>query len=553
MGYLTFIAPLAAGLALVLAYGLSAWINKSGAGAKGMKEITGRIRTGAKAFYKREYPAMAVVIALLSAAIWLLINQWTAVLYAVGALFSVFSCFFGTKVIAKGNARAANAATESGINKSLKVTFRSGAVMGLCASGYGLLGVSIVVAVFGATSAAEIECGFALGASSVSLLMCTGGGIFTRAGVYGSDIFESYVGAMTSVIVLAVLIPGAAPRFGAGFDLDSAIGSLFPLLIASFGLIASMITIMFVRGRENTSPVATLKTGIYVSSIIVVICSILLSKAFFGGYNCAIAVSAGVLAGVVIGKITESYASRAADGGVKTGMDSTVWFIIFIAATVLTADAFAGVYGIAVAAIGMLSTTGMTLATGAFGHVTETAGGIDEKGALPQAARQIIDKLEIAGKTAAANGRGFATGSAVLTSIALFLVYSQVAGLRNVNLISPVVIAGLFIGAMLPFKFASMAMKSVEKTALGEMLLRCLFALAAPFTVGMLMGARALGGMLAGSVAAGALIAIMMGNTDSGLYKDKVGPSVNILIKFMVIVSVVFSGIFIKTGGLLFS
>ena len=576
MGYTAFVAPVTAGLALALAYGLFSWMNKSGAGTYKMKEVAGRIRTGAMMFLKREYIAMAVTIAVLSAAIWVSLNLLTAALYIAGAFFSALSCFFGMRAAIKGNVRAANAAEVSGVNKALKVAFRSGAVMGLCVTGLGLLGVGTVFAVFGALTAAEIVCGFGLGASSAALLACAGGGIYTKAAVLGSDIFESYTLAMISAIILAVNIPGAVPRFGGGFDLNPVVGSLFPLLISSIGLMTSMLTIMFVRGRDNTNPASSLNTAAFVGKAIVIICSFFLSRSLFGGYNCAVAATAGIITGMALGKVTEVYTSEshrrakmiadqqstdpasAVVSRFRTGMASTVGFILCIALCILAADSFAGLYGISIAAVGMLSTTGMSLASGAFGHISGSAGGIAEAAQLSERARQITGILDAAGKTAAAKGRAFARGSTVLTSIALFVVYSQVAGLRTVNLLDPLVIAGLAIGAMLPFGFGAMGMKSNGKTSIKGMLTLGLIAIIVPFAVGILAGVKTLGGMLAGAITAGVLVATMLDNAGAlasdmtgGLFKDNAGPFINILIKFIAIVAIVFSGIFIKTGGIL--
>ena len=674
MKVLTIIVPLVAIIALLFAYGLSSWIGKMGEGTERMKEISGYIREGAMAFLRREYKAMAVVILIIFLILGFGINWTTAVLYVIGALFSVLAGFFGMRVATKGNVRTANAAMESGMNKALKIAFRSGAVMGLCVVGLGLLGLGGIFVLLGVDSASVIT-GFGFGASSMALFGRVGGGIYTKAadvgadlvgkveaGIpeddprnpaviadnvgdnvgdvagMGSDLFESYVGSVISAITLAVIIPTIKPDFGSSFALPPLEGSIFPLALSAIGILASIIGIMFVRGKENTNPASALNAGTYISGIIVVIASFIMSKAFFGNFNCAIAIVSGLVVGIAIGKITEIYTSgdykyvkkiaeQSQTGAATTiisgfgiGMLSTVWPIFMIVIGILVANAFAGLYGIALAAVGMLSTTGMVVAVDAYGPVSDNAGGIAEMSALPPEVRDITDKLDSVGNTTAAIGKGFAIGSAALTALALFASYSQVANLDSISLLDPMVIAGLFIGAMLPFLFSSMTINSVgkaaysmieevrsqfkadpgiiagtskpnyakcvdisTKAALREMLAPGLLAIIAPLAVGIVMGTEALGGMLAGALASGVLLAIMManaggawdnakkyieegnfggkhseshmasivGDTVGDPFKDTAGPSINILIKLMTIVSLVFAPIFVAIGGLL--
>lgn len=674
MMYLAIIAPIVAIIALLFAYGLAAWINKVDEGTERMKEIAGYIREGAMAFLRREYKTMVVVVFALFLIIGLAVSWISAGLYVFGALFSVLAGYFGMKVATKGNVRTANAAMTGGMNKALKVAFRSGAVMGLCVAGLGLLGLGTIFVVMGVDSA-QVITGFGLGASSMALFGRVGGGIYTKAadvgadlvgkieaGIpeddprnpaviadnvgdnvgdvagMGSDLFESYVGAIISAITLAVIIPVITPDIGASFALDPIYGSVFPLLLSAIGLVASIIGIMCVRGNEKTNPAAALNMGTYISSGIVVASSLILSKVFFGSFNCAIAIISGLLVGTAIGKITEIYTSsdykhvkKIADqcqtgaattiiSGLGIGMLSTVWPIICIAIGILVANSFAGLYGIALAAVGMLSTTAMVVAVDAYGPVSDNAGGIAEMANLPKEVRKITDKLDSVGNTTAAIGKGFAIGSAALTALALFATYSQVAGLETISLLSPLVIAGLFIGAMLPFLFSALTMNSVgkaanemieevrrqfredkgimegtskpdyatcvdisTKAALKEMVAPGLLAIIAPIAVGIVMGTEALGGMLAGALSAGVLLAIMManaggawdnakkyieeghyggkgsdshhaavvGDTVGDPFKDTSGPSINILIKLMTIVAVVFAPLFVSIGGLL--
>lgn len=674
--YPIYFALGAGGLALVFAAFMAMRVVSADSGNQTMIGIGDAIREGASAFLRAEYIALVPFVVIVAVVLGVLIDWYTlgstvpatAISYLAGTICSATAGYIGMNVAVRANVRTAAAAMR-GLNPALRVAFSSGTVMGVTVVGIGLLGVTILYLIFqDITSVA----GFGFGASSIALFARVGGGIFTKAadvgtdlvgkveagipeddprnpGVIadnvgdnvgdvagmGADLFESYVGSIIATIALA----------GAVIYTDGR--AVLPLLLAGAGIVAAILGTFVVRSGEQADfgqLLWALRKGIFAAAILLGIFALIIILVMGLDFKLFWAILSGLIAGIVIGLSTEYYtsydykptkeiaassqtgAATVIISGLATGMLSTVIPVITVGVTILVAFELAGFYGVALAGVGLLSTLGITLATDAYGPVADNAGGIAEQAKLDPEVRERTDALDALGNTTAATGKGFAIGSAALTSLALLAAYAEATGLRSaaasggINLLSHTTLVGVLLGAMLPFVFSAFTMKAVGRAAfaiveevrrqfreipgimegtgrpdyarcveistkgsLKEMIVPGLLAVIAPIAVGFALGTEALGGLLIGAVASGFMLAIMMasaggawdnakkyvelgnfggkgseahkaaveGDVVGDPFKDTSGPSLNILLKLMAIVSLVFAPVFLNVSPLI--
>jgi K(+)-stimulated pyrophosphate-energized sodium pump len=639
--------------ALVYAKYAASRINAYEVGNERVRELSSIIQSGAMAFLYREYKILSGFVVVVAAILAFYRGGPTAACFVGGALCSALTGYAGMRVATKANGKTSFAAIK-GMNEAFGVAFKGGSVMGMTVVGVGLIGVFIA---FTASGDVETIAAFGFGASSIALFARVGGGIYTKAadvgadlvgkveaGIpeddprnpaviadnvgdnvgdiagMGADLFESYVNA-----ILAAMAVGFAVYQGQDADIQTK-SVVYPMLLCAVGIISALLGTFFVKVREGGDPQKALSRGLYATGVLMAAGTFFLTKWMFGGVDLFWAVVAGVACGVIIGWITEVYTSadyaavkEIADAsvtgtatnilaGISVGMKSTVAPVLLICAATLTGYWAGGMYGVACAAVGMLSITGMVLSVDAYGPISDNAGGIAEMAGLPEKVRDVTDRLDAVGNTTAAVGKGLAIGSAALTALALFVSYASATKLEKIDIMDARVITGLFIGGMLPFIFSALSIQAVSRAAeqmieevrrqfreipgimdgtarpqyekcvdistaaaIKEMVLPGMMAVAAPLAVGEILGAAALGGLLGGAIVTGVMMAIFMSNSggawdnakkyiESGRhggkgspshaaavngdtvgdpFKDTAGPSLNILIKLMTVVSLV--------------